>query len=509
MSVLATEIHREILVALDDEASRYKSFWDFCREDMFGENGILSDKELSACHRELCEWLQNPKADVNQRRRLVLWPRGSLKTTIASTAYPVWRIINNPDIRIIITCETEKLAGKIIDSIRSVIEDSRFKERYGDLVGRKWRGKELVVSTRRNKTLKDPTVAVASVETSEIGGRADLVICDDLHSEKNVTSREMIDKVINHYRLLGPILEPWGEMDTVMTRWDERDLAGFIMQHVPKENVLFRVADDEQGNILMFPEKYTKHFLAEQRVLLGSYLYNLQYRNTPTSPEDQVFKGEWLKRCLWNESGWPEMMGYYLAVDPAISEEKGSDFTAIVVAGVDKEDNWHIVEAVNQRIAPTEIINQIFALAKRWKPYKVGIEVVAYQKTLKNWVEREMSHRREYFMVEELKPGARSKIMRIKALMPRVEYGALRWRPTLDLLTDQFRRFRVDREQSHDDLIDATAYLADLIPPALGKARTSGGHSDYRRSITLWPAEQRPKGNWYQQDFCKYRRVGA
>lgn len=435
-----------------------------------------------------------------------------MKTTLASVAYPVWRLLQNPDLRILVTSATEKMSSKIIDNIKTVFESSKFKAKYGDHTdGRKWKGKEIVVSSRRHKTLRDPSVAVASVETSEVGGHWDLIIPDDLHDEKNVSSREMIDKVKKHFALLTPLLEPDGEIEVIGTKWDEADVYSFIETCIPKECFSLKKAIADDGTNL-FPEKYTKEFLADAKFKMGSYLYNLNYQNTATSPEDMVFKTEWLKRCLWHEPSFPLMESYYITVDPAISEARNADYSALVVCGVDRNDVWYIVEAINAHLSPTEIINKTFELADRWKPVKVGIEVVAYQKVLKNWVEREMQHRSSYFLVDELKPGQRSKAKRIEGLFARVENAALRWRPGYDLITDQFRRHRPDREQSHDDLIDALAYMPDVIPPVVikGDRMTSGHDSARKYSRVIYPGDgERTRKGWYGMNHNHYRRVGA
>lgn len=499
----------DLLCVLDEYAARYKSFYDFCREDMFGRHGILDKRNLSKCHKELCQQLGEMKTVKGQRTRMKLWPRGSLKTSVCGIAYPLWRMINNPDIRILITSATEKLSGKILESIKQVLESQAFKESYGDLVGRtsKWRGKEIVIASRKNRTIKDPTVAVASVETSEIGGHWDLVICDDLHDDKNVTSREAIEKVKKHYGLIGPLLDPThGEMEVIGTRWDEADVYAHIESLIPAANVSIKKAISDDG-VNLFPEVYTPDFLDDMKRKMGSYLFSLNYMNTPTSPEDMVFKQEWLKACIWDAPAFPPMQAYYMSIDPAISEKRDSDYTAIIVAGVDADDNWYIVDAMNARLSPTETIEAIFRLAKQWSPYKVGIEVVSYQKILKNWVEREMAHRRQYFMIEELKPGQRSKVKRIEGLMPRIEFKALRWRASLDLITDQFKRHRPDREQAHDDMIDAIAYLADLVPPAVRTNKVSTHSYENGRKV-VWPKERMSR-DWYSGSFNQYRRVGA
>ena len=523
-------IRQEITLAREAEAEvAGLSFWDFCREVCFGENGILDSRELAPCHEELCRVYEERNVYLDQRTRLRLWPRGSLKTTIGTIAYPVWLILRNPDIRILIASATEKLSSKIIESIASLIRDRRFKARFGDWQdGGRFRRKDITVGIRRHAALKEPTISVASVETSEVGGHYDRILCDDIHDEKNVSTREQIEKVWRFYGLLTPLLEPKGEKEISGTRWDEADVYARIEQIIPPSCVSVRRVIDESGRNL-WPEKYTPKLLADARKDLGTYGFNLQYQNLCTAPEDMVFKSEWLNKCLFREDKFPKMEQYYIACDPAISEARGADYTAMVVVGVDRNDCWYVVEAVNEHMSPTGIIDKLFELADRWRPVKAGIELVSFQAVLKNWYEHEVLRRlADYrkavtqnpknpptrphsFILDELKPGQRTKAKRIEGLYSRVEFTQLRWRPGYDLITDQFRRHRPDREQPHDDLIDAIAYLKDMIPPAVRGVVTTPASPNKRKINVVW-AKDKPavgKSHWYTGNFNQYRRVGA
>ncbi|GAF67648.1 unnamed protein product, partial [marine sediment metagenome] len=69
-------------------------------------------------HLPLCNFLQVPYP----KKKLVELPRSFLKTTIASEYYPIWRSINNPSIRVLITQNTFDNAAKRVYGIRSIFE---------------------------------------------------------------------------------------------------------------------------------------------------------------------------------------------------------------------------------------------------------------------------------------------------------------------------------------------------------------------------------------------------
>lgn len=495
----------EPLVALYQEHT-LGSFWTFCSEIMWG-NAFLMDpsdrRPLSECHKDFSRWLEKPKPKGSQRKRLTLWPRGSLKSNIISTAYPIWRMLKDPNIRILIVSSTYKLSRKLLTSIRGVIESEEFKIRYGDLVSDVgWRDESITISTRTNRALKDPTVSTGGVDASEIGGHYDLIIYDDLHDKVNSQTAEQIQKVFEFWQLLAPMLEPGGDMEGAGTRWADADAYSMILDLLPADCVSIRSA--EENGKLLFPEKLSREFLyapkTGMRDTLGPYLFSCFYFNQPVPDAEATFKAEWLERCLWREASWPLGLRYYIAIDPAIAVTDGADFTAMVVCGVNDEGTLHVVEAVNKHLDPNELINTMFALVEKYKPVKVGIETVQYQKALRSWAETQMGLRNKFFVIEELRPGARTKEIRIRGLVPRVEQANLRWRPELDILTDQFRRFPRGR---HDDLIDACAYLQDLVPAINKKADVTVRDSSEDSFVpgVRFGREAEPANNWMGSDY--------
>ena len=70
-------------------------------------------------HMPLCRLLE--AYTENPRLKIVL-PRGWLKTTLCSQAYPVWRAIRNPNIRIVLAQNTYSNAVSKLKVIRATFE---------------------------------------------------------------------------------------------------------------------------------------------------------------------------------------------------------------------------------------------------------------------------------------------------------------------------------------------------------------------------------------------------
>ena len=109
----------------------------------------------------------------------------------------------------------------------------------------------------------------------------DLIIEDDLHSEKNVTNKEQIQQVINHRQLANSLLEPGHPKVTLGTRWDFQDAYNDILTRQRSSyNIMVRKAVEDDGS-LFFPERLTQKFLDEQRRDQGASIYSMQYQNNP------------------------------------------------------------------------------------------------------------------------------------------------------------------------------------------------------------------------------------
>ena len=147
-------------------------------------------------------------------RRLVLMPRGHLKSTIGTVLYVLWRIYRNPNIRVLVACNLQTLAYSFIRELRSYFENPEIEHVWnkrphirGNLLpaidkrnrtrnqnseteaeDKKVIWNNTALQVMRNERYKEPTVYATSVGTTVTGMHFDLIILDDLIDFKNVES---------------------------------------------------------------------------------------------------------------------------------------------------------------------------------------------------------------------------------------------------------------------------------------------------------------------------------
>lgn len=207
--------------------------------EILARNEFLKEKYKASLY-HTCKYLLGYK-DVNPRthgdmiraleaptkRKLIVMPRGTFKSTIGVVGYSIWILMNNPDARILIDSEVYTNSKNFLREIKAQLLRPEFIELFGDWRGPVWSEGEIVIAPR-TATLKDPSISCGGVETIKVGAHFDYIIHDDLNSNKNSATQEGRKKVIEHYQLNTSILEPNGTMVIIGTRYSMAD----VIQHV-------------------------------------------------------------------------------------------------------------------------------------------------------------------------------------------------------------------------------------------------------------------------------------
>lgn len=398
-----------------------------------------------------------------QKKSLYLLPRGTFKSTVITIGYSLWRLARDPDLRILIDSETQSNSKNFLSEIKEqMVRNEVLRGAFPPMDSKDealWTKTEITVKTRK-RARKEPSIQATGVDITKTGMHYDLIIADDLVSNMNIGTIEMRDKVIAHYKLLLALLEPDGELIVVGTRWHDDDVYGWILEHdLEGWEVMIEKAIRDDGSLL-FPERLTKEFLDNQKKAMGTYLWSCQYQNSPIDEDSQVFRKAWIQYYLPGDVDYTKL-NRYMAIDPAISDSKDSDYSAIVVVGVDKNNNLYVLDYLRERLTPNDLIEAIFRMRKHWTPIKTGIEVFAFQKALQYEIRDRMRKKGEFFVLEAFTTDTRTgKTTRIKGLQPRFENKTVYLKRDMDEMEDELLRFPLS---NRDDLIDALSYTLQLF----------------------------------------------
>jgi len=196
-----------------------------CKESLYVlAKNVLGYRDITEkTHGEIIDALE----DANTRK-LICVPRGCLKSSLACVAYPIFLLINNPDLRILIDSELYTNSATFLREIKGHIQSPFFVDLFGDWKTKVWNESEVIIS-KRTKMVKEATITVGGIGTTKVGQHFDVIIGDDYNSPANTNTIENAKKVIDHYKYNLSILEPTGTYVVIGTRYSSNDLIGHIL----------------------------------------------------------------------------------------------------------------------------------------------------------------------------------------------------------------------------------------------------------------------------------------
>lgn len=456
-----------------------QNFYEFNR-DILGWPDIYEP-----LHRMVCDFIHD---NIGKKKILLLLPRGTFKSSIVTIGYSLYRIANDPQERILIANATYPMATQFLSQIKNhLTRNERFINIFGDLSqsADSWREDRIFVSREKSYEQKEPTVWAQGTQGNATGSHFSLAILDDVVARDNVGTKDQIEKVKNYYRDVMDLVDPNpnGVKNIILvgTTWHYDDLYSWILgkeSNLAQDFAVLRLPAYEgewgKGNLL-FPDKLSWKTLDELKRSQGNSHFAAQYMLDPILAEDAVFKA---KFKYYEESDIRGLrLNKFITVDPALSEKKDADYSAMVCVGVDHHNDWYILDVWREKVNPKRLIDQIFYWNDKWKPISFGVEFVAFQRVLQFYLQDEMRKRNKSVPLKEIHYNEQSKDERIRALEPRYEMGSIFHNHDLaqmEYLEDELRRFP---KGGNDDIIDALASQLEVAFPVRQKEER---HTIYR-----------------------------
>lgn len=203
---------------------------------------------------------------------------------------------------------------------------------------------------------------------------------------------------------------------------------------------------------------------------MSSYAFRQEFMASFEARGSEMFKEDWVQVA---EEG-PSEGDYYIAIDLAGFEEVNKkrtkntklDETAITVVKVN-EHGWFVENIIHGRWELNETAMKIFQAVRDYKPISVGIERgIAKQAVMSPLVDLQKKHG-TFFRIEELTHGNRKKTDRVMwALQGRFENGYITLRKAEWNIRFLDQLFQFPDPLTHDDLVDALAYIDQLAKVA-------------------------------------------
>lgn len=162
--------------------------------------------------------------------KLIVMPRGTFKSTISVVGYSIWRLLRDPNERILIDSEVYTNSKNFLREIKGHLESRRLSDLFGLFRGAQWTEGEITIA-QRSRVYKEASITCGGIETVKVGQHYSCIIEDDLNSGNNSQTIEGRQKVIRHHQMNTAILDPGGTLVVVGTRYSNSDVIGFIMEN--------------------------------------------------------------------------------------------------------------------------------------------------------------------------------------------------------------------------------------------------------------------------------------
>ena len=330
---------------------------------------------------------------MKEKKLVIVAPRDHGKTTQV-VAHVLWRIGRDPNIRIKIVCQSDSNAKDRLSQVKQYIEDSEeyskvFPHIKASTKAKDWTKHSITVA--RDAKSKDSTLEAWGVESSSTGGRADLIIFDDIVDESNAlkhpSKRETIK--IKFYNVWINQLGPDDELIYIGTRWHQDDLTGDLLK---KDSYVSReYSIDEEFNPV-WEEQWPKDALKERREDIGARAFDLGFRNEPISLEERTFDEDCLGLIQSDFDPNTYMQKYMdecpivMGVDLAQSQRSAGASTVFFIVMLVGSTRY-ILDIRRGQWKSGRIVDELVHLNEFYQPSLIFVESNSFQETIINWVE--------------------------------------------------------------------------------------------------------------------------
>jgi predicted phage terminase large subunit-like protein len=444
-------------------------------------------------HEEIYKILQHPEV----KRGIIILPPGHGKSTSSTINYPLWKLGRDQDLRFIIASHTRDFVASFVREITGWMAHPRYVRIFGDLkptFPNKWSQHEIIVTRAPEaRPQKDPSITAVGVEQAVIGRRANEIICDDIIDETWASSETLRRRVVTWFKKeLLERLEPDGRLFVVGTRWDYLDFYGLLLEEWPSVwpqispdgcTQLILPAIDEANNPL-WETRWPLSALLDKKREVGPIMWSCQYLHNPSPIEGTDLKKEWLHywdplidepaKKIYRLPNRDEMLTFQ-GWDLGISESETAHPTVGLTLGITKEGRAFVLDYESKTLDFPAQVAAVESLALAWKPEKIGIEAVAYQRALPQWVKRGLF---PVIAVEQ----TRNKMLRILSLAPYFQNGTLCIARTgQDELQMEYLHFPKGRNDILDALEIAFRITRTYLKPGATLFEPPSAYRDYRR----------------------------
>lgn len=411
---------------------------------------------------------------------------------------PIWELGRNPNLRIKIVCQSDSKAKERLFEIKTHLEQNPIiHEIFPNLkpasIG-EWTKHKIVVE--RDMISKDASIEAVGVLSAATGGRADILIADDVVDRRNaIQYPKLRQEVINSWRSdWTQLLEPGGRIWYIATPWHTADLS-----HELKKNPVYKVLSYPilPDLVPLWPTKWGKKELEHRKLEIGKTAFERGFLLVALTGDVIVVQPYWIKGI--NPDNGDTRNQYYArgslppinelirvtGIDPRGADEAKTgreDYFALVTLGYHPPTNRiFVLDAWKGQPSFLQQMKRVKSNYVKWREKWIGIEGGAYQDALRHALNEKAS-----LPLVKMTPGNMSKGLRLFGITDPVEAGMVWFPEKMDPDSNQFNREREDLVEQlfdfplgrYNDFVDAFVWAMKILLDYVMLAKGYGDDED-------------------------------
>ena len=470
----------------------FNDFWGFM-------NFVSPHMYFGHVHEDIAYFFSREDASTHQ---LILIPREHLKSVIMAH-HITWNIIKNPAISVLYASATPSVSYLQLTSIKNLLLSEDVIRYFPGLVDKdtirsdgKWSQDAIMVNHpyRTKQRIRDYTVKAAGIGTALTGLHCDLLALDDIvapSSKADPWSQSGRELVMRWVSQAASILNAGGSIKAIGTRYHPKDVYTLMEEmvvpkydkegNVTEETPVYEIfeAPVETNGQFLWPKKKARNGkyygfdfneLAKKKAqYIDKSQFFAQYYLDANDPENKKIdpsKFQYYDRshlsCVadtWQIKG--KKLSVYAAIDIAATVTKRSDYTVLVIIGVDEEGFKYILDIYRLKTNQISVMaDTILEGYRKWRFKKLRAETNAQQGLVVNELKNYLRRFNAVFSWDEKASTGNKELRIISILEPLYSQGVIfHFRGgNCAILEDEL----VSSKPEHDDISDALAAVNEI-----------------------------------------------
>lgn len=446
------------------------------------------------------------------------WPRDHGKSEIFCISYPLRRICEDPNVRILIVQKTATEAEKTLGVIKKELEDNwglksyyrdhweatvnttdisnargSFTEESGKKEGA-WQQRRIYV--KRTRRGKDPTVEAVGVGGAITGGHFDIIILDDVEDDENTKTDDRLKSMVEWFTgTIMQLREPHTKIVVVGTlKTNKQDIYNIVLRSPSwstyktsailshsLNDIAYEAERDEEGTVssvkvltpnvvTLWPHKWTiEALLLEMLASPDRAVWIREKCNDLRALAGKIFKREEFGYYTEEDLATIRAQGGFERIvqtwDTAYEESKTADWSVCVTAGLFRF-KVYILDVYRARLELPGLRKAIESQYAIWQPDVIGIEDIGSGKSVMQVLESETG-----LPILRVATEGKDKVARARGTTVYLDAGRILLPSGALWLTAFLNELTMFPDDEHDDQVDAFVYMVLILLLGRGKKK--------------------------------------